>query len=445
MSVDATKKITHSMATHRNAQVSIETKFQLMMELASKISSSLDLKPVLDLIIDTARKFIHYDSAEIFIIEHTGKERRIKAHTSRGYDPYLEDNCMQLRLGDGIVGWVAKTGFGAIVPDVSVDPHYLSGRNQTAAEMAAPIRINGKVIGVFNLECDRLNAYTKIDLDMLMFFANQAAISIEKAMLHEALMEKKRMEAELAVAKQVQQSLLPKYDPFFGHFEIAGFNHPSEEVGGDYFDFIKVSENRLGVVIADVSGKGVPAALVMASFRASLRGQICSECPIGRTFTQLNQMLRESNIADQFVTSFYLDLYHDRHEFVYLNAGHNPPLLLRSDGNWELLDIGNTVLGLLPNRHYIEARQQVRPGDLILLYTDGVTEAARGTEEFGVERLVEVTRKYRDLSSRELVKMIYQEVIEFSQHTSLEDDCTIVAIKVDQGSEAGFHGSGAGD
>src|SRR5947207_9271457 len=108
---------------------------------------------------------------------------------------------------------------------------------------------------------------------MLMFFANEAAISIEKAMLHEALLEKKRLEAELAVAHSVQKSLLPKYDPIFGHFEIAGLNHPSEEVGGDYFDFIKLNENRLGVVIADVSGKGVPAALVMASFRASLRAQ----------------------------------------------------------------------------------------------------------------------------------------------------------------------------
>jgi sigma-B regulation protein RsbU (phosphoserine phosphatase) len=296
--------------------------------------------------------------------------------------------------------------------------------------MAAPIRVNGKVIGAFNLECDRPNAYTRLDLEMLMFFASQAAISIEKAMLHEELLEKKRLEAELAVAHRVQQSLLPRTDPTFGHYEIAGFNHPSEEVGGDYFDFIQVDENRLGVVIADVAGKGVPAALVMASFRASLRGQLCSECPLGRTFKQLNQLLRESDISDQYVTSFYLDLYKDRHEIVYLNAGHNPPLHLRPDGGWDLLEGSNTVLGLLPNKIFTEARHLVCPGDLIVLYTDGVTEAARGEEEFGIERLAEAVHKYRELPAKDLVKMLYQEVCQFDQHSCLEDDCTIVVVKV---------------
>jgi phosphoserine phosphatase RsbU/P len=429
MSVDLATKA-RSSVSHRDAQVSIETKFRLMMELAQKISSSLDLNSVLDLIIDTARKFIHYDSAEIFIIERFGKERRIKAHTSRGLDNGSSNSCLQMKIGDGIVGWVVKTGFGVIVPDVSVDSRYISARETTASEMAAPIRVNGKVIGAFNLECDRLNSYTKRDLEVLIFFANQAAISIEKAMLHEALLEKKRLEAELAVAHRVQQSLLPKSDPIFGHFEIAGFNHPSEEVGGDYFDFIQVGKNRLGVVIADVSGKGVPAALVMASFRASLRGQLCSECPLGRTFNQLNQLLRESNISDQYVTSFYLDLHYDRHEIAYLNAGHNPPLHMRPDGSWDLLNGANTVLGLLPNRYFIEAAHHVQAGDLIVLYTDGVTEAAREGEEFGVDRLAAAAHKHRDLPAKELVKVLYEEVYGYNQNRCLEDDCTIVVVKV---------------
>src|SRR5947209_6190939 len=127
MSVNMVTKA-RSSASHRLEQVSIEAKFRLMRELAHKISSSLDLSSVLDLIIDTAREFIHYDSAEIFIIERYGRQKRIKAHTSRGFDPYLKGHCMQLKVGDGIVGWVVKTGFGVIVPDVNVDARYIRGR-----------------------------------------------------------------------------------------------------------------------------------------------------------------------------------------------------------------------------------------------------------------------------------------------------------------------------
>src|SRR6185369_9573606 len=180
---------------------------------------------------------------------------------------------------------------------------------------------------------------------------------------------------------------------------------------------------------ADVAGKGVPAALVMASFRASLRGQLCSECSLGRTFNQLNQLLRESDISDQYVTSFYLDLHRDRHEITYLNAGHNPPLHLRPDGSWDLLAGSNTVLGLLPNKYYTEAQHSVRPGDLLVLYTDGVTEAAFEDEEFGVERLAVVAHRHRDLPAKELVKALYEEVCGYNRSRCLADDCTIVIIK----------------
>ncbi|MEW6733700.1 MAG: SpoIIE family protein phosphatase [Acidobacteriota bacterium] len=416
--------------THGTTQLSVEVKFQLMMELARKISSSLDLDAVLDLIIDTVRSFIHYDSAGIYIIESHGKERHVKAHTSRGYDKYLQPGCIHLKVGDGIVGWAVKTGMGVIVPDVTVDNRYISARAQTRSEMVAPIRANCKVIGAFNLECDRLSAYTKMDLEMLMFFANQAAISIEKAMLHKALVEKERMQAELAVAHRVQQSLLPTCDPVFGHFEIAGLNCPTKEVGGDYFDFIKVSENRLGVVIADVSGKGVPAALIMASFRASLRAQICNECSLERNFNLLNRLLHDSTAADQFVTACYLDLRYDCYGFTYLNAGHNPILLVRPDNSYELFNEGNIALGLFPDRYYSGYRHTVAPGDTLLLYTDGITETLRGSEEFGVERLATTVIKYRQLPARELISAVYDEACNFAEHAQLEDDCTIVAIKV---------------
>lgn len=425
--------ISNLLTKRENTQLPAETKLRLMMELARKISSCLDLDDVLNLIIDMVKSFVDYDAAGIYIIERTGKYKRVIAQTSRGYDEDRSNTCMCMKVGDGIVGWVIKTGSGAIVPDVSTDSRYISGRSSTKSEVVAPIRANGKVIGAFNLESDRLKAYSKYDLEMLMFFANEAAITIEKARLYEALMEKQRLEAELAVARSVQQSLLPTSDPLFGHFEISGLNNPTSEVGGDYFDYIKVTENRLGVVIADVSGKGVPAALIMATFRASLRGQVCSECPLSSTFYQMNELLRQNNFLDQFVTACYLDLDKTSYKFSYINAGHNRPVILHQDGSYEMLSEASLILGLFPRQSYEHYIHYTKPGDIILLYTDGITEAnppGSLEEEFGIERLVEITQKYKHFSSAEIAKAIFKGVREFSGNAPQNDDCTILVIKV---------------
>lgn len=413
---------------HVRVELPAETKLKLVMELARKISSSLDLSGVLDLIIDTVRSFIPYDSAGIYIIEGRGRQKRVVANTTRGYED--SNRCVNMKIGDGIIGWVVKTGNSAIVPDVSRDSRYILARSTTQSEIAAPIRINGRIVGAFNLESDQLNAYTRLDLEMLIFFANEAAICVEKAILHEALVEKKRMEAELAVAHQVQQSLLPKEPPNFGFYEIAGINCPTAEVGGDYFDYINVSPDRLGVVIADVAGKGVPAALIMASFRASLRAQVCNDCSLRRTFTQMNELLVQDNYTDQYVTACYIDLHRNLHNFSYINAGHNRPLLLHANGKHEVIDSANVVLGLLPNQPYNKFSHHVIPGDLLLLYTDGITEAAYEREEFGVERLVASAYRHYHLPVQDMLWAIYKDVQEFAADLSLEDDCTLVAIKV---------------
>lgn len=418
---------------NRHHQVPAETKLRLMMELTRKISASLDLDDILNQIIDTVRSFVDYDAAGIYIIERKAKHKHVVAQTSRGYDRHHSEACVYMKIGDGIVGWVVKTGNGAIVPNVSTDHRYITGRTTTKSELVAPIRVNGNVIGAFNLESDRLNAYTRYDLEMLMFFANEAAISIEKARLHEALLEKQRLEAELAVARRVQQTLLPTFDPILGHYEIAGLTNPTAEVGGDYFDYIKVTENRLGVVIADVSGKGVPAALIMASFRASLRGQVCSECPLSSTFYQMNELLRQNNFLDQFVTACYLDLDKTSYTFSYLNAGHNRPLILHPDGSYETLSEASLILGLLPGQHYQQFTYQVKPNDIILLYTDGITETNPPhslEEEFGVDRLAFAAQKHRDLSAKEMAKAIYRTVHDFAGNITLNDDCTILVIKI---------------
>lgn len=421
------------LAKRKHPELPAETKLRLMMELTRKISSSLDLDDILNQIIDTVRSFIDYDAAGIYIIERKDKHKHVVAHTGRGYDKDHGESCVYMKVGDGIVGWVVKTGNAIIVPNVNTDPRYIPGRANTKSEMVVPIRANGKIIGAFNLESDKFDAYKKYDLEMLMFFANEAAISIEKARLHEALLEKEKLEAELAVARRVQQSLLPRINPVLGHYEIAGLTNPIAEVGGDYFDYIQVTENRLGVVIADVSGKGVPAALIMASFRASLRAQVCSECSLSKTFYQMNELLRQNNFLDQYVTACYLDLDKTSYSFSYVNAGHNRPLILHKDGNYELLSEASLILGLLPGQQYQQYIYQIEPEDIILLYTDGITETNPPNsleEEFGIERLALTANKYRNLPAKEMAEAIYKTVHDFAGNITPNDDCTILVIKI---------------
>lgn len=192
----------------------------------------------------------------------------------RGYDvtPLLTD--IHLKSCEGLIGYVVETSQPVISPDVRQDSRYIRLREETRSEMVAPIISNMEVIGVFDLESNKLNAYTNEDLQILLLLALQVAIIIEKVMLLEQLVEKKWLEGQLEIARQVQLFLLPPRTPQLKNFDIAAYNYSTEEVSGDYYDFVHIYEDQLNIVIADVSGKGIPAALLMAFLRGSLRSAI---------------------------------------------------------------------------------------------------------------------------------------------------------------------------
>src|SRR5215218_1152978 len=258
--------------------LSTTDKLRMLLDITKKISRSLDLQEVLNLVMDTLDSLIPYDAAGIFLIECVENELvpegeepcRFKSEAVRGYD-VQELYDLHLKLGEGFLGTVAASGTPIISNDVRSDPVYVNARDQTRSEMVAPIISNQEVIGCFDLESDELNAYSDDDLEVLMLLASQVAIIIEKVMLHEQLIEKKRLEGQLEVARQVQLELLPPNDPSLPGYDISAYNFPTEEVSGDYYDWVRIYEDEIGIVIADVAGKGVPAALLMAFLRASLR------------------------------------------------------------------------------------------------------------------------------------------------------------------------------
>ncbi|MCA1555728.1 MAG: GAF domain-containing protein, partial [Acidobacteria bacterium] len=286
------------------AKLTVVDKLRLLLDITKKISRSLDVDEVLELVMDTLGSLLPYDAAGIYVIEcamnidSDGKcefpaLKNFSTTAVRGYD-IEELSGLHLKVGEGLLGSVAQTGEPLIVADVSLDPRYVNARRETCSEMVAPIISNDEVIGAFDLESDQKNAYTEDDLEILMLLASQVAIIIEKAMLHEQLIEKKRLQAQLEVARHVQLELLPARDPQLAGFDISAYNFSTEEVSGDYYDFVNLYEDHLGIVIADVSGKGVPAALLMAFLRASLRAAIHTGYAPNISMAKVNNLLWES-------------------------------------------------------------------------------------------------------------------------------------------------------
>jgi sigma-B regulation protein RsbU (phosphoserine phosphatase) len=415
--------------------LTMEGKLRLLLEITKKISRSLDLEEVLAQVMDTLASLLPYDAAGIYIIRrdpHLSEGGTASfifhAEAVRGYDigELME---LRLKLGEGLIGWVAQTGEAAVVPDVRQDARYVNARKETRSEVVAPIISNDSVIGVFDLESDEVGAYDDEDRQLLMLLASQVAIIVEKAMLHEQLVEKKRLEAQLEVARQVQLALLPERDPEVDGFDISGYNFSTEEVSGDYYDFVKPYEDQLGLVIADVSGKGVPASLLMAFLRASLRSAIHVGYAPNVAMAKVNYLLWESIEPHQFVTAFYGMLDATNRTLAFVNAGHNPLLILNPDGP-RFVERGGLPLGLFKDTRYYEYYLPIDAGQILVLYTDGATEA-QSLEgiEYGRSRLVDAVRRCRDRGAREMIDFIYNDIFEWSGGRGATDDVTFVIIK----------------
>ncbi|UCG61543.1 MAG: PP2C family protein-serine/threonine phosphatase, partial [Candidatus Zixiibacteriota bacterium] len=337
---------------------------------------------------------------------------------------------IHLQYGQGLVGHVAKTGEPVIVSDVSKDKHYIDLHCGTKSEMVVPIKLDSRVIGVFNIESDELNAYDDDDLSLMTAFAAQAGISIERARMHDELISGQKLQEQLRIAREIQQTFLPKQDPDIEGYDITGENISSGEVGGDYYDFINIVKHQVGIAIADVSGKGIPASLLMASFRASLIAEIRNNYSIRTICEKVNALLCESVKPGNFVTAVYGVLDAKNHVLTFANAGHNRPILLRADGEIGQLKEGGPLMGVSPDAVYEERPLYLGVGDVVVLYTDGVVEVFdEEGNEYGLNRLVEVLNKSRDGSSTDVRRAIYDDVHEFAAGSHVFDDFTMIVLK----------------
>ena len=417
----------------RIADLSLVDKLRMLLDITTKISRSADLEEVLNLVMDTLSSLLDYDAAGIYIIEHTDRDGNpyiFKSKVVRGYDISFELVEPKLRMGEGFIGHVAQTGTPIISPDVTKDPRYFAARKPTRSEMVAPIISNDRVIGAFDLESDHLDAYTEDDLSVLQLLASQVAIIIEKAKLHEQAIEKKRIEAQLEIARQVQLELLPDNDPVFENFDISAYVFPTEEVSGDYYDWVKIFEYQLGIVVADAVGKGIPAALLMSFLRASLRAGVQVGYAPHIAMTKVNNLLWDSTEEHQFITAIYGILDSTNRTFVYSNAGHNPPMLIKPNGDYRYVEYGDMPLGMFRDARYHQHFIRLEKDQVMVVYTDGITEAANADgEEFGKERFAESVLECIHLPAKKMVDHIRKSVADFTDRKFLDDDGTLFIVK----------------
>ena len=296
--------------------------------------------------------------------------------------------------------------------------------------LAVPIRVGQKTIGAMVFQRPEKTTFGSRTVDFAVTIAHQIATAVENDKLYREQLEKQRLEGELDTARQIQQRLLPERIPHLSLFDIAAISIPSRQVGGDYYDFVLLDPDHLALVIADVTGKGIPGAILMSNLQAGVRTLALGDHSLIYSVSSLNDTLCGSTEAHQFATMFYAVLEVQTGHLSYCNAGHNPPLLLRADGTAVWLETGGPLLGVLPNVDYALGETSFSPGDILLLYTDGLVEAENEEgQDYGDKRLIKLLTENRTLNANELKSLIVDDVRSFQTSTLQQDDMAIVVLK----------------
>jgi len=306
------------------------------------------------------------------------------------------------------------------------------------AELLLPLSLNQKLVGVMSLSPKRSEEpFSASDLRLLGSVATQTGLALENSRLTTQvglqIAERETQRRELEIAREVQERLFPQDYPSVPGLELAGACRPALAIGGDYYDFVPLENGRLGIAIGDISGKGIPAALLMATLRAFLRGQTVRGLgDLARLMSDLNGLVYESSAPNRYATFFYAEYDQDTRRLVYVNAGHNPPVVLRGEGPDEVvrLTTGGPVIGLLPDCDYTQDEVQLAPGDLLVAFTDGVSEAMNAAhEEWGEERLVPVLLQLLSEPPALVIARVMTEADSFVAGAPQHDDMTLVVVK----------------
>ncbi|HUO30897.1 MAG TPA: SpoIIE family protein phosphatase [Bryobacteraceae bacterium] len=395
---------------------------QALIRAGQELAGRGTLSDLFPLILDLAIDGVGAQRGVVMTLE--GSELEVKANKGEGF-----------HISSAVRDRVLNEKTSVLVRDAQMDEAFRERMSiveqKVRTLMAVPLQTASRTIGLIYVDSPNMfRAFSKDDLSLLTVMANVAAIRIEHARLAEVEEVERRMARELEQAAEIQRSFLPGGAPQVTGADLAGYNAPCRTVGGDYFDFFTYPNGRVAMVLGDVSGKGMPASLMMMGLQA--RVQVLADEPqnLAAVITRLNKITCKNCPSNRFITFFFCVLDPTTGELAYCNAGHNPPVVVRANGSVEYLEGGGTVLGILSIATYSEYRVKLEPGDLLAIYSDGVTEANNGKEEeFGDERFAAVLSANRQKSANEIVAAVSQALTDFAAGAPQADDITLIAAR----------------
>ncbi len=448
---------------HRKTLQERQIVLSFLHRIGSAFTESIDLDGLLDSVVRCSLDILKAASGALFLVDDS--KSFLQARIIEGVFPpwyqleksvlekvltkteYLERylKAQKIPIGQELIGTVATTSRSCLVSDASVDariPRFREPVLQIRTMLLVPLKIRDEVLGVLALvNKEDEQSFTETDLNLLEALGDQAAIAIRNAKFYKTVVEKHKLDRDLSIAKDIQRMLLPKECPVIDNWDLAVWSKSAMEIGGDYYDFIDVGKNKLGVAIADVAGKSIPGALVMSMTRSILRSKAVGIHSASSLLMAVNELVCQDIDPDMFISLLYLVIDTRFNEVTYGRAGHEPLILYRArQGACEVIKAEGMVLGMddgpLFNNSLREINLRLEPGDIIVLYTDGITEAVNEKEEeFDLKNLIDAVRISNQGSASSIVANIAQRISRFTGNIPQQDDLTLLVLKV-KGSEA---------
>ena len=430
--LDIQQKIDTLELENRKLRTAVE-ELSVLNDIATAITSTQSVGKIVELMVQKCVKHLKVEQGAVMLLNEEDQDRPLRTMV-RKKDSVSE--FLPLRLDAQITGWVLKNKSPLLVKDLKTDERFNrleSDEFPVNSLISVPITIKGKMIGLLTVFNKRFSlTFSEDDQRLLSIIAAQSAHVIENARLYQEEQSLIRMQEEMRLATDIQTNLLPKTNPKIEGYQIIGNSVPAKEVGGDYFDFIPVNDSELVFCLADISGKGIPAALLMANLQATLRGQSRNFKQCKNCIDISNTLVFQSTDSQKFATLFYGRLNYKTHELTYCNAGHDKPVLIDASGNIKRLTTGGIVLGFLEKFDYEDETILFEAGSTLVIYSDGISEAMNSQEEdFGEERLVQLIQENYSKPANEIITVILTAIKKHAAGAMQMDDETLVVIKRD--------------
>jgi len=410
--------------------------YRAMMEtFTRKLVTIFDFKELKEMVVDVLKKEMLVERIFLCVAEQNRSEKSKSSEYILFSDEPSPEKSYVFNSNDPLFPILKEKTRPVLLGDLGVTEEkssLFSLLSKREVFLVVPMKSQNELVGFIGLSKKATRfRYSYEDITLLGVLANQMVIAMNNARLYQESLEKQKLEEELALARQIQVALLPKVCPRGELFEFSAFIQPARQVGGDYYDFLISEEGRVGVAIADATGKGIPAAMLISLVQASLRAEVKNKLSPSQVMANINQLIFSSTSSEKFATMFYGELYPAKRKLIYCNAGHNYPVVIHPDGRAEFLDTGGMMLGAFQEALYERGEVLLQRNDTIFFYSDGLTENFNDKdEEFGEKRLLDLLLRNRFLDPEGLKEKVIEEATNFTGGVPPYDDFTIVILKI---------------